>query len=85
MAKEKRDYVVVDADGRFVIARTDVEVDFAVVGVTVGLGWSVGAAPFKVYARLDGGEAYGLIGEVAGGEPRYFEDTGLAPDLSSRP
>lgn len=87
MAKEKRDYQVVDAEGRVILSRIDVENDFAVEGACNGLGWSGGKAPFKVYASVLGADpgGYGLIGEIDASEPRTFEDTGIAPDLEQAP
>lgn len=87
MAKEKRDYQVIDADGRVILSRIDVENDFAVAGARNGLGWSGGKAPFKVYGAIVGAQpgGYGLLGEIDASMPRTFEDTGAAPDLSSRP
>lgn len=87
MAKEKRDYQVIDADGRVVLSRIDMENDFAVEGVSNGLGWSGGKAPFKVYASVVGADpgGYGLVGEIDASEPREFQDTGIAPDLSAAP
>ena len=86
MAHEKRDYQVIDANGRVVLSRIDMGNDFAVMGAVNGLGWSGGVAPFKVYAAIVGsGDGYGLIGTVEAGEAREFTDTGGAPDLEQAP
>lgn len=86
MAKEKRDYQVIDADGRVLLSRIDMENDFEVEGASNGLGWSGGAAPFKIYAsQVGSGNGYGLIGTVDASMPRQFQDTGLAPDLNQAP
>lgn len=87
MATQVRDYQVVDAGGRVVLARVDMANDFEVAGARNGLGWSTGVAPFKVYAAVIGADpgGYGLIGEVGAGDERWFEDTGLEPDLASKP
>jgi len=86
MAQEKRDYMVIDANGRVVLSRIDMANDFTVANASNGLGWSGGAAPFKVYASIVGAQGgYGLIGEVPAGEARSFTDTGIAPDLEQAP
>lgn len=86
MAKQVRDYQVVDSDGRIVLSRIDMANDFTVEGANNGLGWAGGVAPFKVYASVVGsGDGYGLIGEVEAGAARSFQDTGIDPDLGQRP
>ena len=86
MAKEKRDYQVIDADGRVVLSRIDMENDFGVTGASNGFGWSGGKAPFKVYCGIVGsGSGYGLLGTVPEGAERMYLDTGEAPDLEQAP